>query len=65
MTVPRLWEKMEERITAIGAQTTGVKRKLADWAKSISPQGNYIIIQVHMHKSMVARRHLCGEWQRN
>ncbi len=34
MTVPRIWEKMEERITSIGAQTTGLKRKIADWAKS-------------------------------
>lgn len=30
---------MEEKIVAIGAQTTGIKRKLADWAKSNSPQG--------------------------
>lgn len=36
MTVPRLWEKMEEKITALGAQTTGIKRKLVDWAKSIA-----------------------------
>ena len=39
MCVPRVWEKIEEKIAAIGAQTTGVKRKLADWAKSKSPQG--------------------------
>lgn len=38
-TVPRLWEKMEEKIAAIGAQTTGLKRKLADWAKAKSPEG--------------------------
>lgn len=25
----------------MGAQTTGVKRKLADWAKAKSPQGTY------------------------
>jgi len=31
---------MEEKITAIGAQTTGLKRKIADWAKSRSPEGN-------------------------
>jgi len=28
---------MEEKIMAIGAQTTGIKRKIADWAKSKSP----------------------------
>lgn len=37
MSVPRIWEKMEEKITAIGAQTTGLKRKIVDWAKSIAP----------------------------
>jgi len=25
---------MEEKITALGSQTTGLKRKLVDWAKS-------------------------------
>jgi hypothetical protein len=30
---------MEEKITAVGAQTTGLKRKIADWAKSKAPQG--------------------------
>jgi hypothetical protein len=29
-----VYEKIEERIVAVGAQTTGVKRKIADWAKS-------------------------------
>lgn len=32
---------MEEKITAIGAQTTGLKRKIADWAKSKAPEGTY------------------------
>jgi long-chain-fatty-acid--CoA ligase ACSBG len=26
---------------AIGAQTTGIKRKIADWAKSKAPEGTY------------------------
>ena len=43
MTVPRIWEKMEERITAIGAQTTGIKRKIVDWAKSIAPEGIFFL----------------------
>jgi hypothetical protein len=30
---------MEEKIAAIGAQTTGIKRKIADWAKSKAPDG--------------------------
>lgn len=39
LCVPRVWEKIEERITAIGAETTGLKRKIADWAKSKAIQG--------------------------
>ena len=39
MCVPRVWEKIEEKIAAVGAQTTGLKRNLADWAKAKSPQG--------------------------
>jgi len=32
--VPRVWEKMEEKIRLAGKDTKGVKRKLADWAKN-------------------------------
>lgn len=32
---------MEEKIAAIGAQTTGVKKKIADWAKSKGPIGTF------------------------
>jgi len=28
---------MEEKIISLGSQTTGLKRKLVDWAKSIAP----------------------------
>mmetsp|Transcript_17363 Transcript_17363/g.37684 ORF Transcript_17363/g.37684 Transcript_17363/m.37684 type:complete len:452 (+) Transcript_17363:1-1356(+) len=31
--VPRVWEKMEEAMKAIGATTTGCKRRVATWAK--------------------------------
>jgi len=41
LSVPRVWEKIEERITAIGSQTTGLKRKIADWAKSMAAEGTY------------------------
>jgi len=32
--VPLVWEKMADRIKAIGAATTGLKKSLADWAKA-------------------------------
>eukprot|EP01108_Squamamoeba_japonica_P000651 TRINITY_DN121_c0_g2_i2.p1 TRINITY_DN121_c0_g2~~TRINITY_DN121_c0_g2_i2.p1 ORF type:complete len:615 (-),score=359.65 TRINITY_DN121_c0_g2_i2:153-1997(-) len=31
--VPRVWEKIAEKMKAVGAQTKGVKRSLVDWAK--------------------------------
>lgn len=31
--VPRVWEKIQEKMQAIGAQTTGLRRKIATWAK--------------------------------
>lgn len=36
-----MWEKLEEGITAIGSQTTGLKRKIADWAKGMGAEGTY------------------------
>jgi len=34
--VPLVWEKIADRIRAIGASTTGVKKSLATWAKDLS-----------------------------
>ena len=34
--VPRVWEKFEEAIRAIGAQSTGLKKKLSTWAKGVA-----------------------------
>ena len=41
MTVPRVWEKMEEKMVEVGSKTTGLKRKLADWAKAMGAEGTY------------------------
>lgn len=32
--VPRVWEKVADKIRAIGKTTTGAKRKIANWAKA-------------------------------
>ena len=32
--VPRVWEKIEEKMREIGKQNTGVKKMVADWAKA-------------------------------
>lgn len=34
--VPRVWEKIRDKMMAIGATTKGLKKKIADWAKSKS-----------------------------
>lgn len=39
-TVPRLLEKVYEKITSKGAELTGVKRKLFDWAVDLGNQYN-------------------------
>ncbi|XP_071539026.1 long-chain-fatty-acid--CoA ligase ACSBG2-like isoform X5 [Panulirus ornatus] len=33
--VPRVWEKFHEKMTEVGRKTTGVKRSIATWAKSL------------------------------
>lgn len=38
--VPRVYEKMMERMLEMGATVTGVKRMLADWAKRKGLEGN-------------------------
>ncbi|XP_054628341.1 long-chain-fatty-acid--CoA ligase ACSBG2-like isoform X2 [Dunckerocampus dactyliophorus] len=39
--VPRVWEKMEEKMKAAGAKVSPLKKRAADWAKSIGLQYNY------------------------
>lgn len=34
--VPRVWEKIAEKMKAVGAKTKGTKKKIADWAKNKS-----------------------------
>ncbi|XP_061881057.1 long-chain-fatty-acid--CoA ligase ACSBG2-like isoform X1 [Entelurus aequoreus] len=39
--VPRIWEKMQEKMKAAGAKVSPLKKSVADWAKSIGLQYNY------------------------
>lgn len=32
--VPRIWEKIAEKMAAVGKETTGLKKRIAEWAKS-------------------------------
>ena len=40
--VPRIWEKMYAKILEAGRQTTGLKKKLATWAKGVAANVNGI-----------------------
>ncbi|XP_019111247.2 long-chain-fatty-acid--CoA ligase ACSBG2 [Larimichthys crocea] len=39
--VPRVWEKMQEKMKAVGVKATPMRKRVADWAKSIGLQYNY------------------------
>ncbi|XP_023261849.1 long-chain-fatty-acid--CoA ligase ACSBG2-like [Seriola lalandi dorsalis] len=39
--VPRVWEKIQEKMRAIGAKASPMRKRVADWAKSIGLQYNY------------------------
>uniref|UniRef100_A0A8C6ZUT7 Long-chain-fatty-acid--CoA ligase ACSBG2 n=1 Tax=Nothoprocta perdicaria TaxID=30464 RepID=A0A8C6ZUT7_NOTPE len=38
--VPRVWEKMEEKMKYVGAKSSALKRKVASWAKEVGLQTN-------------------------
>eukprot|EP00048_Salpingoeca_helianthica_P022118 m.16471 g.16471 ORF g.16471 m.16471 type:complete len:646 (+) comp6906_c1_seq1:1312-3249(+) len=38
--VPRVWEKIADRLQAVGRETTGLRRSLATWAKDVGLRGN-------------------------
>lgn len=38
--VPRVYEKIMEKMKAIGQANTGMKRKIGEWAKSVALKGN-------------------------
>ncbi|XP_033634733.1 long-chain-fatty-acid--CoA ligase ACSBG2-like isoform X1 [Asterias rubens] len=38
--VPRVWEKIQEKMKSIGASNTGFKKRIGDWAKDIGLRGH-------------------------
>ncbi|RVE73517.1 hypothetical protein OJAV_G00032050 [Oryzias javanicus] len=40
MGVPRVWEKMQEKMTSIGSKSSTLRRKVAAWAKDVGLQTN-------------------------
>lgn len=42
--VPRVWEKMQEAISAAGKQNGILKRRIASWAKDIGLESNLAVM---------------------
>ena len=40
MGVPRVWEKMQEKMKSVGAKSSTLTRKVASWAKEVGLQTN-------------------------
>ncbi|KAL8177508.1 UNVERIFIED_CONTAM: Long-chain-fatty-acid--CoA ligase acsbg2 [Gekko kuhli] len=40
MGVPRVWEKMQEKMKAVGAKSSALKKKIAAWAKAVGLETN-------------------------
>ncbi|XP_069071792.1 long-chain-fatty-acid--CoA ligase ACSBG2 isoform X2 [Pleurodeles waltl] len=40
MGVPRVWEKMQEKMKAVGAKSSTIRKKVAAWAKDVGLQTN-------------------------
>jgi len=38
--VPRVWEKIQEKMVAVGRSQSNLKRRIALWAKGIGLKGN-------------------------
>lgn len=54
--VPRVWEKIEEKMREVGATAKGMKKKLVDWAKGLGTQG-FVASQVDSTETHYPRFH--------
>ncbi|KAI8499360.1 medium-chain fatty acid-CoA ligase [Branchiostoma belcheri] len=45
--VPRVWEKIADKLQAIGRESRGMKKKIGTWAKGIGLAGNMNIMKGH------------------
>lgn len=43
-SVPRVWEKFEEKIKEVGAQRSGLTKAIGDWAKRVGFSGTYATV---------------------
>ncbi len=45
MGVPRVWEKIQEKLQAGAKNVTGFKRKISTWAKGIGLRGHHSVMK--------------------
>lgn len=57
MGVPRVWEKMQEKMKSIGAKSSTVRRKVASWAKDVGLQTNLNKMELYVHTHRNTHRH--------
>ena len=43
--VPRVWEKIHDKMRSVGKQTTGIKKKIATWAKDVGYRSNMAMMK--------------------
>uniref|UniRef100_A0A8C3AHN8 Long-chain-fatty-acid--CoA ligase ACSBG2 n=1 Tax=Cyclopterus lumpus TaxID=8103 RepID=A0A8C3AHN8_CYCLU len=53
MGVPRVWEKMQEKMKSVGAKSSTVRRKLAAWAKDVGLQTNLTKMNQYVHLKLL------------
>ena len=41
--VPRVWEKMEEKMRQVGKNAKGIKKKISKWAKNVGLKSGYLV----------------------
>jgi len=55
--VPRVWEKIQEKMVAVGRSQSTVKRRIAVWAKGVGLKGNERLMN-----RLVASLLICVVW---
>lgn len=59
MGVPRVWEKMQEKMKSIGAKSSTVRRKVASWAKDVGLQTNLNEMELYVNTHTHTQKNFC------
>ena len=56
--VPRVWEKMQEKMREIGKNVTGMKKRIATWAKDVGYRGSISKMKRSVHVPLLTDHYL-------